>query len=898
MARPPREPKPNSVLVCGDLIIDHHTYKGKRKKAAWRKVVGTQTVSTLGGAHLTYYLIKQLGSKGEITCWYEPELAMNAIKAEHPENQAYAEWKVTDSGSSRFKRALGYGTVTDANRTLDYERIHKSDVEGTDVLVIDDGGLGFRQSSVTSELPAYQCCILKTNQPLLDGYLWKTLMNPERTSKLITLISIQELSSFDVKVSRGISWEQTCLDLCYELVHHPLLKQLVKGMFLVISIGAAGAVVIKNGSKKKRAEFALAYDPGYLEGEWENKKHVKGIGLMCAFTAGFTHNMLNWDVRDLDKIAITDVIESAKSGIRYLRKMLQLKTGWPVSSEGSGPETSSESHLLSQDETALSDAYIPSPYWYRPRREYVKESSWSIFYNNYDRKLQLSETINNYTENIVLLAASWAARNGLQTLKNAPYLDCRKLFTIDRHEIESLRNIRRLLSQYVDSQSARPFNLGVSGPPRTDRRFAVKQIVYSLFGKKEFKKLAVFLTFNLAQFSDKKDISEAFLQIRDQVMQGKLPFVFWEDIDSGKFKWLQYLLSPMKDGFIQAKNNIRHTGPSVFIFTGNSENGKFLYKPEEPDTDKVSNETSKRERKRTKLFKARKVLDFRNNLDASLSISGVNKEDGYNAEQEHWISEYQKDLMYPVRRALYLRSGLGKQNNKKLKMDPGLIMAFLKTAEYKHGVKSMTQLLGQLKKGSSGKISWSELPSVKFMSGHIDFDEFMSIANSNRAGKLPLEDLAKAIHLTRIKSGTGNNTPPALNQEYDTLPAVLKFDYLLTARRILNMLSNVGFKVVRKEDLRPTMMVEFKIRYIKDENELEFLAVEEHKGWVKARKSAGWRSGSLRNDYLKKDPHLVKYRNLRAREKEIARETIRRIPEYFEHLDYKIVRGKRSKLKL
>jgi hypothetical protein len=170
----------------------------------------------------------------------------------------------------------------------------------------------------------------------------------------------------------------------------------------------------------------------------------------------------------------------------------------------------------------------------------------------------------------------------------------------------------------------------------------------------------------------------------------------------------------------------------------------------------------------------------------------------------------------------------------------------------------------------------------------------MSLANSTRAGKLPVEDLAKAIHLTWIENGTGNNTPPALNQKYDTLTAALKFDYLLTSKRILNMLSNLGFKVVRKEDLRPTMMVEFKIRYIKDENELEFLAEEEHKGWVKARKSAGWKSGSLQNEYFKRDPLLMKYKNLKSREKETARETIRRIPDYFEHLEYKIVRGKRG----
>ncbi len=893
-----KEPKLNSVLVCGDLIIDHHTFKGRRKKAAWKTAIGTEIISTLGGAHLTYSLIRRFENGKEAVCWYDPELAMNAIRAGHPENQAYAEWKLAKDGTWRFKRGLGYGVVQDIRKNLDYERIHNSGVDNVDLMVIDDGALGFRHSSVTSEMPRYKCCILKTNQPLLEGYLWKTLMNMERISKLITLISIDELRGYDIKISKGISWEQTCLDLCYELAHHSMLKHLIKSKILVVSLGTAGAIIIKNGNKKERAEFALAYDPEYLEGEWEEKKAIDGIGQMSAFTAGFTLNLLNRDLRDLEKITISDLLRGAKIGTLYLRNMIQTKTGWPVPAGGTEPEVVSGSDLAAQAESVFSDAFIPSPFWYRPRNEYIKESVWSIFLNNYNRKLKLSESISDLIENTLLLAASWAVRNGLQTLKHIPYLECRKLLTIDRHEIESLRNIRGLLSEYIDSESARPLNLGISGPPRSDRKFAVRQIVYSLFGKKGFKKRGVLLTFNLAQFSDKKEISRAFNQIRDQVMQGKLPFVFWEDIDSGNFKWLRYLLSPMKDGFIQEKNDIRPIGQSIFIFTGNSENGKFLYKPEEPGTGRMSKKTAKRQRKRLKIFKASKVMEFRNNLDASLSLSGVNKEDGYSANQENLISEYQEDLMYPVRRALHLRSGLGKKNNRKLKMDPGLIMAFLKTSEYKQGARSMTRILEHLKSDSSRRISRSALPSVKFMSGHVDFDEFMSIANSNRAGKLPVEELAKAIHLTWHENLNEDNRPPAFNQAYDTLPSAMKYEYLLTAKRILNMLSALGFKVVRKEDLRPKMMAEFKMRYIKDDSELEFLAAEEHTGWVKARKKTGWKKGTEHNDYYKKDPRLVKYKNLKSREKEPSRETIRHIPDYFEHMEYKIVRGKRMKLKL
>jgi hypothetical protein len=148
-----------------------------------------------------------------------------------------------------------------------------------------------------------------------------------------------------------------------------------------------------------------------------------------------------------------------------------------------------------------------------------------------------------------------------------------------------------------------------------------------------------------------------------------------------------------------------------------------------------------------------------------------------------------------------------------------------------------------------------------------------------------------------MEKGNGHYHQLSGNPAYDALPPEAKLDYLLTAKRILNMISALGFKVVRKEDLRPAMMVEFKMRYIKDSNELEVLAKEEHKGWAEARREAGWKTGSTRNDYLKKDPYLVKYKNLKSREKEKDRNTIEWIPDYFEKLNYKIIRAKRGKLK-
>ena len=93
---------------------------------------------------------------------------------------------------------------------------------------------------------------------------------------------------------------------------------------------------------------------------------------------------------------------------------------------------------------------------------------------------------------------------------HVPYLKCNFLFTIDRNEIESLRNIRKLILQYIAGRSSKPFNLAVFGPPGAGKSFAVEQIAYSIFDKDDFDDKATFLTFNLSQFKDETELGGHF----------------------------------------------------------------------------------------------------------------------------------------------------------------------------------------------------------------------------------------------------------------------------------------------------------------------------------------------------------------------------------------------------
>ena len=128
-----------------------------------------------------------------------------------------------------------------------------------------------------------------------------------------------------------------------------------------------------------------------------------------------------------------------------------------------------------------------------------------------------------------------------------PYASFGKLFTADRDEIEALRNIQRLMQEYENSQTeTKPLSIAVFGPPGAGKSFGIRQIAETaLRGKKSF------LEFNLSQFENGSDLIGAFHQVRDKVLEGGTPIVFWDEFDSQNYRWLQYLLAPMQDGKFQ-----------------------------------------------------------------------------------------------------------------------------------------------------------------------------------------------------------------------------------------------------------------------------------------------------------------------------------------------------------
>src|SRR5581483_4690165 len=134
-----------------------------------------------------------------------------------------------------------------------------------------------------------------------------------------------------------------------------------------------------------------------------------------------------------------------------------------------------------------------------------------------------------------------------------------------------------------------------------------------IFGAPGAKAYQGWMEFNLSQFADSRDLIGAFHQVRDRVLQGYTPVVFWDEFDSREYEWLQYLLAPMQDGRFQEGQITHQLGKCVFIFAGGTAWAFDEFGPRPDDADDV------------RRFKLAKGPDFKSRLDGYINVLGPNQ---------------------------------------------------------------------------------------------------------------------------------------------------------------------------------------------------------------------------------------------------------------------------------
>jgi hypothetical protein len=475
----------SKVLVTGDFVIDHHILKGNKSEASSKSGIGTFQIYTYGGAKLTYDL--SAGFVNLIQQFIQDEeKAKNADKTKEepkflefeyiwpfivkpvasPNNgtvhDSYIRWQITEKDKKGEKEQicslsekLGFGIQMD-NDTKDwFEVIDNHKAQEFDTIVIDEAGIGFRNHpEAWPNFEKANNIILKTTYPLCDGKLWDELM--KHKNKLTTIVNLNQINHYNIKVSKSISWEQTALDIVYGLYNNKTLKDLLNSNAVIVTIGSAGAVIVEKNGKSRALEYSLVYDPANMEGEWEahfSEKIINGIGLGCSFLVGFTAS------KSIKSLKIHEnVIAGLKTmTVAMLDGVFKFKE---LKFEPSDLSLSIQSPL---EERKYYSAFIPDPEWFKMDEDkfsYLNNSDWSILENNYDNRK------NGYTQKSDLFPLAFdLALNGIDSIQYAPRLTLGKVTLFDRNEIENLRNIRTQIDFYDRYEDGKkPLNITVFGP--------------------------------------------------------------------------------------------------------------------------------------------------------------------------------------------------------------------------------------------------------------------------------------------------------------------------------------------------------------------------------------------------------------------------------------------------
>src|ERR1035437_1427249 len=563
------------ILVTGDVVLDHNIYAGQRFTPDSDSATAMQYRKQPGGAMLTHGLLDALGraaaasAKGDgAPCAVSLAFGLQESTADALQNwpsgfQAGAVWEPFDGPKKgqlhwRLSKNLGYG----ARGHSSYPASPAPGLDGLKPkgLGVDGGGLGFRLKTASQcwppfltsegEAPELDWIILKMSRPLARGDLWRELATRWR-ERLIVLVSGDNLRREDVRVSRGLSWESTVDDLVEEIRANPAVRGLQSCRHLVITLRGDAALWLDGPGNKGQGPCRLVFDRERGEGEWEDgQKDGNAFGFLSAVTAA-----LAWHLSGDASAKPLDLVPALKAGLSTTRFLREHGRAPDKGGEPGFPFQEAPSPVLKPTHKYAAADVRCSGASCRAAGSAQGAATWTI----------LSQSAHSDAfPGPMFGPARRLALLGPVALDNVPCARFGKLLTLDRREIEALRSLRQLMLSYRDGgPQKQPLSVAVFGAPGSGKSFGLKQIAEGVFGDKN-----PVLEFNLSQFKGPDDLIGSYHQVRDAVLAGKTPVVFWDEFDSRSYFWLQYLLAPMQDGAFQECQLSHSIGKCVFVFAG------------------------------------------------------------------------------------------------------------------------------------------------------------------------------------------------------------------------------------------------------------------------------------------------------------------------------------------
>ena len=794
-----------SIFVTGDYGLDYNIYLPTDEDTPPPDSPPTQLAAMLGGSGIIHRLLTEIAMLKKVA--KEPmEIEVvfgcvpnGAAKADAPDWEKHclapptaAVWRKNKLGNLgrdkddqdaqvwRVKRSLSLGHIAD-HQTLPRPPIDLPAAMQTnatpEIIVIEDNAANVRftvpewlktpQEDKCSQAEAAKCILLKMTAPVCHGDLWWTLTaSGTLADKLIVVVSVNDLRQEDIRVSQGISWERTAQDLARELTHNPVLADLCKARHVIVTLHGEGALWMERTEKIGKPSFHLIFDPEHMEEEWAVKTRCDGnaYGFHSCFIAAMAADLMLVE-RETDQIKM-----GIKHGLWVMRWLRGLGHGLANDPVAGLPANDLAALILAgtpkayvDDSCAPKDKRTPAQRLdYKQLGIFGQVTIPQVFVSNHIVTIKDAQTLPSWrimetgengtqSQNVdsaispepLYGLARRVALLGLRGLENIPIARFGKLITADRDEIEALRNIKRLIHGYCQrNDDTKPLSIAVFGPPGAGKSFGIKEIAKEMFQEK-----TSFLDFNLSQFSDAADLIGAFHQVRDRVLEGFVPVVFWDEFDSQAYLWLQFLLAPMQDGKFQEGQVTHPIGRCIFVFAGATSYDFEHFGPSEKypkdDTEAKEAYTS---------FKLAKGPDFKSRLHATLNVLGPNPRSLFHSDNptdQQWLDD-PSDVCFPVPGAMLLRALLGfagKKENSRMEMDPGLLAALLETPHYIFGARSLEKIVLGLKENERHGLHRSALPSNEVLAMNVkDLAGFNKIMDRSRQFQEFVGDLAPAIH--------------------------------------------------------------------------------------------------------------------------------------------------------
>lgn len=308
-----------------------------------------------------------------------------------------------------------------------------------------------------------------------------------------------------------------------------------------------------------------------------------------------------------------------------------------------------------------------------------------------------------------------------------PFATFGDLLAVDRREIEGLRSIHNLFSEYIrHSERKVPISVAVFGPPGSGKSFGVKQIAQQVTkGRiREF-------VFNLAQFTSFQDVTRLLLQVRDAALDGQVPLVFFDEFDctlgDAPLGWLKFFLSPMNDGKFQHENSMLNIGKAIFVFAGGIATKHDEFRDENYWKDRGGARPGE-----SNVFTAAKGPDFHSRLRGFLDIVGPNPNLLPAAGTPDYYDPFAgDDFTFVIRRAILIRQIIEQLHNDSLprgfldsedhaEVDNDVLDALLLTNGYLHGVRSLRAIFEMSAVHGERALSKTAIPSREQLQMHTD----------------------------------------------------------------------------------------------------------------------------------------------------------------------------------